>query len=94
MWEPRYLTTLWASTACYRESFFFYLHALGRIFESRRKRTEVERGRIKENFMCTEEPLNLYSSPNIIIGIKPSNVAYVGYIARVGQIRNAYRILI
>jgi hypothetical protein len=26
MWEPRRLTTLWASTACYRDSFTFYLH--------------------------------------------------------------------
>jgi hypothetical protein len=26
MWKPRRLTTLWASTACYRDSFtFFYL---------------------------------------------------------------------
>jgi hypothetical protein len=25
MWEPRRLTTLWASTACYRDSFTFYL---------------------------------------------------------------------
>jgi hypothetical protein len=24
MWEPRCLTTLWASTACYRDSFTFY----------------------------------------------------------------------
>jgi hypothetical protein len=24
MWEPRRLTTLWASTACYRNSFTFY----------------------------------------------------------------------
>jgi hypothetical protein len=23
MWEPRHLTTLWASTACYRDSLFF-----------------------------------------------------------------------
>jgi hypothetical protein len=23
MWEPRHLTTLWASTACYRDSFTF-----------------------------------------------------------------------
>jgi hypothetical protein len=23
MWEPRRLTTLWASTACYRDSFTF-----------------------------------------------------------------------
>jgi hypothetical protein len=25
MWEPRRLTALWASTACYRYSFTFYL---------------------------------------------------------------------
>jgi hypothetical protein len=25
MWEPRLLTTLWAFTACYRDSFIFYL---------------------------------------------------------------------
>jgi hypothetical protein len=25
MWEPRRLTTLWASTACYRENFTFIL---------------------------------------------------------------------
>jgi hypothetical protein len=23
MWEPRYLTTLWTSTACYTDSFIF-----------------------------------------------------------------------
>jgi hypothetical protein len=26
MWEPRRLTTLWASTACYRDSFTFFYH--------------------------------------------------------------------
>jgi hypothetical protein len=25
MWEPRHLTTLWASTACYTDNFIFYL---------------------------------------------------------------------
>jgi hypothetical protein len=25
MWEPRRLTTLWASVACYRDSFFLFL---------------------------------------------------------------------
>jgi hypothetical protein len=29
MWEPRCLTTLWASTACYRDSFTFYPINLG-----------------------------------------------------------------
>jgi hypothetical protein len=24
MWDPQRLTTLWAFTACYRDSFYFY----------------------------------------------------------------------
>jgi hypothetical protein len=26
MWDPQRLTTLWASMACYRDSFTFYIH--------------------------------------------------------------------
>jgi hypothetical protein len=26
MWEPRRLTTLWASTTCYRENFTFFIY--------------------------------------------------------------------
>jgi hypothetical protein len=86
--EARRLTTLWFATDCYRDSFVLCLRAW-RIFESRRKRTEGERGRVKEKFICTEESLS-----NIIIEIKPSKVAYVRYVARVGQVRNAYRIVV
>jgi hypothetical protein len=34
MWEPRRLTNLWASTACYRDSFtfFFYLYLILKLF--------------------------------------------------------------
>jgi hypothetical protein len=32
MWEPRRLTTLWAFTACYRDSFTFSLHKLLYMF--------------------------------------------------------------
>jgi hypothetical protein len=28
MWEPQHLTTLWASTACYRDSFTFTFYYL------------------------------------------------------------------
>jgi hypothetical protein len=28
MWEPRRLTTLWVSTACYRDKFTFYVSFL------------------------------------------------------------------
>jgi hypothetical protein len=27
MWEPRDVTTLWAPTACYRDSFTFYINS-------------------------------------------------------------------
>jgi hypothetical protein len=32
MWEPRSLTTLWASTACYRDSFTFLFAYASRMF--------------------------------------------------------------
>jgi hypothetical protein len=31
IWEPRRLTTLWVSTACYRDSFTFHLNMDDRI---------------------------------------------------------------
>jgi hypothetical protein len=31
MWDPRRLTTLWASTACYKDSFTFYLPSIKKI---------------------------------------------------------------
>jgi hypothetical protein len=36
MWKPQHLTTLWASTACYRDTFTFYVYKL----ERERKRDE------------------------------------------------------
>jgi hypothetical protein len=37
---------------------------------------------------------NLYSSPNIIRMIKSRRMRWVGYVARMGETRNAYRILV
>jgi hypothetical protein len=31
MWEPRRLTTLWASKACYRDSFTFFFIQIARL---------------------------------------------------------------
>jgi hypothetical protein len=31
MWEPQHLTTLWASTACYMDSFTFYIKAYSSV---------------------------------------------------------------
>jgi hypothetical protein len=41
-----------------------------------------------------EELHNLYSSPNIIRMIKSSRMRWAGYVAGIGEKRNAYRILV
>jgi hypothetical protein len=41
-----------------------------------------------------EELHNLYSSPNIIRMIKSRRMRWAGHVARVGEKRNAYRILV
>jgi hypothetical protein len=44
--------------------------------------------------MHNEELHNLYSSPNIIIMIKSERMRCAGHVARMGETRNAYRILV
>jgi hypothetical protein len=41
-----------------------------------------------------EEFRNLYSSPNIIRIIKSGSMRWTGNVARIGETRNAYRILV
>jgi hypothetical protein len=41
-----------------------------------------------------EELHNLYSSPNIIRMIKSRRMRWAGHVARMGETRNAYRILV
>jgi hypothetical protein len=41
-----------------------------------------------------EELLNLYSSPNIIRMMKSRRMRWAGHVARIGETRNAYRILL
>jgi hypothetical protein len=41
-----------------------------------------------------EELHNLYASPNIIRSIKSRRTRLVGYVARVGEMRNSYNILV
>jgi hypothetical protein len=41
-----------------------------------------------------KELYNLYASPNIITVIKSRTVRWVGNVARIGEIRNAYNILV
>jgi hypothetical protein len=62
---------------------------LRRIFGPRRD--EVTGGWRK---LHNEELRNLYSSPNIIGMIKSRRVRWAGHVARMGETRNAYRILV
>jgi hypothetical protein len=41
-----------------------------------------------------EELHNFYSSPNIIRMIKSRRMSWAGHVARMGETRNAYRILV
>jgi hypothetical protein len=41
-----------------------------------------------------DELHNLYSSPNIIRMIKSKSMRWAGHVARMGETRNAYRILL
>jgi hypothetical protein len=49
---------------------------------------------ILEIFGISERLHNLYSSPNIIRWIKKRRMRLAGYIARMGEKRNTYRILV
>jgi hypothetical protein len=64
-----------------------------KVFENRvlRKRDEVT-GEWRK--LHNEELLNLCPSPNIIRLIKSRRMRWVGHVARIGEKRNAYRILV
>jgi hypothetical protein len=67
----------------------FENRVLRRIF--RPKRDEVTGGWRK---LHNEELHNLYSSPSIITMIKSRRMRWAGHVARMGEKRNAYRILL
>jgi hypothetical protein len=67
----------------------FENRVLSRIFGP--KRDEVTGGRRK---LHNGELHNLYSSANIIRLIKSRRLRWAGHVARMGETRNAYRILV
>jgi hypothetical protein len=64
-------------------------HVLRRIFGP--KRDEVTEGWRK---LHNEELRDLYSSPSIIRIIKLGRMRWTGHVARMGEKRNAYRLLV
>jgi hypothetical protein len=48
----------------------------------------------RDEELHNEELHNLYSSPSIIRIIKSRRIRWVGHVARMGEKRNAYRILV
>jgi hypothetical protein len=62
---------------------------LSRIFRPRRDEVTGDWRKLRN-----EELHNLYSSPNIIRMIKSRRMRWAGHLARMGETRNAYRILV
>ena len=44
--------------------------------------------------LCNEELKGLYSSPNIVLVIKSRRMRWAGYVARMGEGRGVYRVLV
>jgi hypothetical protein len=64
-------------------------HRLRRIFGPKRDEVTGEWRKLHN-----EELRDLYSSPSIIIIIKSRRMIWAGYVARMGEKRNAYRLLV
>jgi hypothetical protein len=67
----------------------FENRVLRRIFGP--KRDEVT-GELRK--LHNEEPHNLYSFPSVIRIIKSRRMRWAGHVARMGEKRNAYRLLV
>jgi hypothetical protein len=67
----------------------FENRVLRRIFESRRDEVTGDWRKLHN-----EELHNLYASLNIIRIIKSKRIRWPGHVARMGETRNAYRILV
>jgi hypothetical protein len=80
MWDPRRLTILWAFKACYRVTLIFVLF----LFEVTGERRKLH----------NEELRDLYSSINIVRIIESRRMRWAGHVARIGEKRNAYRLLV
>jgi hypothetical protein len=67
----------------------FQNRVLRKIFEPRRDDVTGEWGTLHN-----EELRDLYSSPSIIRIIKSRGMRWAGHVARIGEKRNAYRLLV
>jgi hypothetical protein len=69
-----------------------------RVFENRvlRRIFEPQRDRVTGGWrkLHNEELHNLYSSPSIIVIIKSRRMRWAGHVARMGEKRNVYRLLV
>jgi hypothetical protein len=67
----------------------FENRVLRRIFEPKRDEVTVEWRK-----MHNEELHILYSSPDIIRQVKSSRIKWAGHVARMGEERNVYKVLV
>jgi hypothetical protein len=84
--------TLWAFTTCFRDSFTFltpWINIKRRIFGPKRDEVTGEWRKLHN-----EELYDLYPSPSIIRIIKARRIRWAGHVARLGDKKNAYRLLV
>jgi len=67
----------------------FENRVLRRIFESKKDEVTGEWRKIHN-----EELSNLYSSPNIVLVIKSRRMRWAGHVARMGEVRGVYKVLV
>jgi hypothetical protein len=80
---------LWQPSCAGSEDRVFENRVLTRIFGRKRDDVTGERRKLRN-----EELHNLYSSPSIITMVKSMRVGWAGHVARIGEKRNAYRIMV
>jgi hypothetical protein len=67
----------------------FENRVLRRIFGPKRDGVTGERRKVHN-----EEPIDLYSSPNIFLVIKSKRTRWAGHVARTGERKDAYKALV
>ena len=66
-----------------------------RVFENRVLKT-IKRDKVTGEWrkLCNEKLNDLYCSPNIVRVIKPRRMKWAGHVARMGERRGAYRVVV
>jgi hypothetical protein len=67
MWEPRRLTTLWPSTACCRDSFYFVPKETLQIFDNTLQETEPKKDQLKRWWRKLRDKSSILCSLGLLV---------------------------